>query len=147
MSLLLLLKTAPASAIPHVNSKSYKLLALLAKGDLVPEIHILDALGGNYRSQIQALKGKRYEFWRIQPVYDDEGIIVGRILDKQHLSGDARQDAKARALRRLELAQESLEQSNQGQARAEKAHAELVEAGTHFLELERENALAEAKAL
>lgn len=140
MSLLLLLKTAPASAIPHVNSKSYKLLALLAKGDPVPEVHILIELGGNNRSQLQALKGEQYEYWNIINERNDKGIIVSRSLDPRHVSGNPKLDARARAERRLQLASDSLKQAINEQARASKAFAEWSEAEAHLEALQKENA-------
>lgn len=121
MSLQQLFKTAPACAIPKTNTKAYRLLALLAKGEPVPEVHILIELGGNNRSQLQALKSKRCGYWNLIPEYNDKGIIISRTLDTRHLSGDPMLDARARSERRLELANESLRLSINEQARANKA--------------------------
>lgn len=104
------------------------------------EVHILIEFGGNNRSQLQALKGKRYGYWNLIPEYNDKGIITSRSLDPRHLSGDTKLDARARSERRLELANESLRLSINEQARANKAFAELIAAKTHFYELEKENA-------
>lgn len=139
MSLQLLIKTAPASAIPKANTKAYRLLALLANGEPVPEVHILIELGGNCRSQLQALKNDTYGHWNILPEYSDKGIIVSRRLDPRHLSGDPMLDARARAERRIELARESLAQSIHEKARTDKAMAELSKAEDHLLGLESEN--------
>lgn len=147
MSFLQLIKTAPASAIPKTNTKAYRLLALLAKGYPVPEVHILIELGGNNRSQLQELRNSRYEYWNIINERNDKGRIISRRLDPRHLSDDTKLDARARAERRLQLANVSFKQAVTEQARAEKAHAELGDAEAHLNELQKENALAEAKAL
>jgi hypothetical protein len=139
MSFQLLLKTSPVSAIPKANTKAYRLLALLANGKPVPEIHILIELGGNCRSQLQALKNDTYGHWNIIPEFDDKGIIVSRRLDPRHLSGDPMLDARARAERRVELKRESLTLSIHEKARTSKARAELSEAEDHLLGLESGN--------
>ncbi len=139
MSLQQLFKTVPAYTIPKLGTKAYRLLVLLADGNAVNNEHILNSLGGNYRSQLQALQNKRYGFWNIIAEYDDKGIIVSRKLDPRHLSGEPKLDARARAERRVELAKESLEQSIHEKARVSKARAELSEAEDHLLGLESEN--------
>lgn len=144
---LLLLKTAPPTVIPKTNTKAYRLLVLLAKGEPVPEVSILIELGANFRSQLQTLRNDTYGYWNIIPEFDGKGIIINRRLDPRHLSADSMLDARARAERRLELANESLKQSLNEQARTNKAFAELIEAEAHFYGLGIENALAEAKAL
>ncbi|MEL4279169.1 MULTISPECIES: hypothetical protein [Shewanella] len=139
MSLQQIFKTVPSNVIPKTNSKSYRLLALLANGEVANVELICYEVGINCRSPLQQLMGKRYGFWNIIPVCDDKGLIVGRKLDPRHLSEEPKLDARARAERRVELARESLGQSIHEKARVRKARAELSEAEEHLLSLESEN--------
>lgn len=139
MSLELLFKAAPATAIPKSNTKAYRLLVMLLSGEL-PEVHLLISLGGNCRSPLQALMNGTHDYWNIIPVYDHKHRIIARKLDPRHLSGDPMLDARARAERRYDLANDSLKQSIQEQARVNKAFAELIDAEANLLELQKENA-------
>ncbi|MGL4712714.1 MAG: hypothetical protein ACRCWP_09195 [Shewanella sp.] len=134
-----LLQTAPANSIPRSDTRAYKLLALLASGEPVPEARILADLGWHYRSPLQRLMKGACEFWNIIPVYDDKGVIEARRLDCRHLSGDPMLDARARAERRLELARMSFAQSIHEKARTGKASAELAEADEHLKSLNSGN--------
>lgn len=139
MSLQQIFKSVPSNVIPKTNSKSYRLLALLANGEVANVELICSEVGINCRSPLQQLMGKGYGFWNIIPVCDDKGLIVGRKLDPRHLSEDPKLDARARAERRVVLARESLGQSIHEKARFSKAMTELSEAEEHLLSLESEN--------
>lgn len=139
MSLQQIFKTVPSNTISKINTKTYRLLNLLARGVEVAVVRILHELGGNYRSQLQALQNATYGHWNIIPIHNDKRLIVGYKLDPRHLSEDPKLDARARAERRVVLARESLGQSIHEKARFSKAMTELSEAEEHLLSLESEN--------
>jgi hypothetical protein len=88
---------------------------------------------GNQRSPIQALGGDDYCHWLIHPIKNDKEIIVSRILDERHFSGDKKLDADARKERRHELKKRSHKQAKEGVARESKARQELSEATSEYL--------------
>ncbi len=136
MSLQQLIKTVPQSAIPKTNTKAYRLLLLLSTGEEVMEEQILLELGGNCRSQLQALQNATYDHWNIIPIHNDKRLIVGRKLDPRHLSGNPKLDERARAERRMALAGTSLIQAVHEAARTPKARAALIDAEDYLLSLE-----------
>lgn len=141
MSLQQLIKTTPAIAFPKANRNPYKLLMLLSSGAVITEDQIASAIGRNYRSALQSLMNEKYYFWNILPQYNDKGLIYGRKLDPRHLSEDPRLDAKARAERRLQLAQDSLKIAVNGNRAIAMALFEVEDAMAHLVEVLKENAL------
>jgi len=138
-ALLHLLQIAPANSIPKSGTLAYRLLALLATGESVPEETIGSALGRHYRSPLQQLMGRDYDCWNIIPVYEGKGDIAGRKLDPRHLVGVPQLDTRARAERRVELESKSLRQSIHEKRRIRKAEAALAEAEEYLKGLDSKN--------
>jgi hypothetical protein len=128
----ILLFTAPNEAIPLIGTQARQYLDLLTLGE-VKESDAMLLFNGNQRSPIQALGGDEYCHWLIHPIKNNEGIIVFRVLDERHFSGDKKLDADARKERRHEFKKRSHKQAKEGVARESKARQELSEATSEYL--------------
>lgn len=127
-------KTAPATAIPNVNTQPYKALCLLATNGLTPtKEKTLDKYLSNTRSAIQALMNESHGCWNIiKETEKGSTRVLTRILDPRHLSGDPQQDAAARRERRKNYKVVSHKEAKQGSKRERKAFSEMTEAQAEY---------------
>jgi hypothetical protein len=132
-NLLNILRAAPPIAIPKSDTQPYLYLLMLSRG-MVYESELREIFVGNQRSPLQALQGDDYHNWLINPIYDDNGKIIGRELDPRHFSGDPLLDNLARAQRRKDLKKISHKVAKQGRKREPRAEEELREAEINYTE-------------
>ncbi|MGR5238026.1 hypothetical protein [Vibrio alfacsensis] len=126
----------PQGAIPNIGTPCRKMLDLFITGERIQEQKLCDEFGRNYRSYLQRLRGKHFQYWRFVDVREN-GIIEYRYLDSRHLSGDRYLDALARAERKKELSKESLTDAMNGASRAQLARQELETAKDELEALKR----------
>lgn len=129
----------PTEAIPPAGKPVRQMLDLFLMGDEVPEQHLCDQFGRNYRSLLQRLRGDAYLNWRFIDVIDN-GTIEARYLDPRHLSQDRRLDALARAERKKELKAESHKEAMEGASRIQVAFEEFTEASEKLCEMQVQQA-------
>lgn len=139
-----LLKAAPAEAMPNqFNRKgspnqSYKFLFLMLEEQInsgyLSTDKIFEVFKNDGRSPRQRLEGDTYHHWIIERVKDPStGVIIGYKLDKRHLSGDPKQDIKARRERNKNYKAISHKEATQGRKREPKAYMELVKANKEYV--------------
>ncbi|HCG5122608.1 TPA: hypothetical protein NJY92_002951 [Vibrio parahaemolyticus] len=133
----------PQNAIPQADTQCRKMLDLFMTGESVPEQQLCDEFGRNYRSYLQQLRGKPFQFWRLISVRE-KGVIEYRYLDQRHLSKVRYLDALARAERRKELSKESMIDAMNGASRTHLAYQEF-EAANDELEALKRNAPSQQK--
>lgn len=131
------------NAIPKAGTQCRKMLDLFMSGDSIPEQQLCDEFGRNYRSYLQQLRGKPFQYWRFIDVREN-GLIEYRYLDPRHLSKVRYLDALARAERRKELKKESHTEAMSGASRVQQAYKEL-EAANEELEALKRNAPSQQK--
>ncbi|HCH0356862.1 MULTISPECIES: hypothetical protein [Vibrio] len=133
----------PQNAIPKAGTQCRKMLDLFMGGDSIPEQQLCDEFGRNYRSYLQQLRGRSFQYWRFIDVREN-GVIEYRYLDPRHLSKVRYLDALARAERRKELKKESHTEAMSGASRVKEAYKEL-EAANEGLEALKRNAPSQQK--
>ncbi|EHZ2536568.1 TPA: hypothetical protein NKQ48_000879 [Vibrio parahaemolyticus] len=126
----------PQNAIPRVGTQCRKMLDLFMGGDSIPEQQLCDEFGRNYRSYLQQLRGRQFQYWRFIDVREN-GVIEYRYLDPRHLSKVRYLDALARAERRKELKKESHTEAMSGASRVRQAYKELEAANDELEALKR----------
>ena len=126
----------PTEAIPPLGAKARIMLDLYLTGEEIPEQKLCDLLGLNFRSVLQRLRGDRYLNWNLITITQD-GEIFSRYLDSRHLSGDRNMDALARAERKQQLKEESLNVAILGADRVKFAYEDFKEADIYLAELKK----------
>jgi hypothetical protein len=127
-------KTAPATAIPNVNTQAYKALCLLATNRLIPtKEELLNKQLSCTRSAINSLMTESHGCWNIINVTKKGSTkILARMLDPRHISGDPQQDAAARRERLKNYKSASHKEAKQGRIREFKAFSEMTEAQAEY---------------
>jgi hypothetical protein len=134
-----ILFTAPDSALPEINSPTYKLLVALSDCKKHARDSLCSELGGGFRSYLQQLMGEHYQHWLIhteQNEYNDKKQAL-YWLDERHFSCDCELDKDARTIARKQYKDRSyygaknsvkrLEQAKQEKAEADKEYKQRIE--------------------
>ena len=100
------LQHVPKHCMPSLGTLAYKLLAILSDGSEHPTKELIELLGSDPRSPLQALKNDTYGFWLIHNIGDNSGCYV---LDQRHLTGDKQADMEARKIAKITLRERSRE--------------------------------------
>ncbi len=127
MSFEILLKTAPAKAIPRVNKNPYKMLKLLANGEPIVIREADKFLNAPCRDAVSRLRKDGRLNWSIHTLQNEQGKDVYYQLDPRHLSGCKEQDAKARLHSKIKHKTRSVKQARSEKERLPKAKRELTE--------------------
>jgi len=126
-----ILLTTLLQHIPSINTRAYKLLALLADGTPHTKTEIMIALGDDPRSARQALTGKAYGYWLIHNTGAKKAVYQ---LDERHISGNSKLDSDARVIACKRLRDRSKQQCERETNRYPRAIREQIEANTIYQE-------------
>ncbi len=113
----------PGQYMPSADTLAHKLLAVLADGQEYTKQELMEVLGDDPRSPLQALRGPSHGFWLMHNLGSQKGIYQ---LDGCHLSGNRELDLKARSqaeLNYLECSRQQAERETQRLPRAIEAES------------------------
>lgn len=118
---------APTKCFPLINTKGFKLLATFAQKKRIYREELVELLGDDYRTDIQALDGESNHHWLIHRGKESNRVVYIE-LDERHYSMNIDLDNEARKERRKQLTDQSYKEAKLGRKREPIALAKRVNA-------------------
>jgi hypothetical protein len=117
---------ASTKYFPLMNTKGFKLLALFAEKKRIYREELVELLGDDFRTEIQALDGSNYH-WLIHRGKEANRVVYID-LDDRHYSMNIDLDNEARKERRKQLTDQSYKEAKLGRVREPIALAKRTDA-------------------
>jgi len=117
---------ASSKCFPLLNTKGFKLLALFAEKNRIYRTELVELLGDDFRTEIQALDGSNYH-WLIHRGKEANRVVYIE-LDERHYSMNIDLDNEARKERRKQLTDQSYKEAKLGRVREPIALAKRTDA-------------------
>lgn len=118
---------ATTNCFPLMNTKGFKLLALFAQKSRIYREELVELLGDDFRTEIQALDGESNHYWLIHRGKEGNRVIFIE-LDERHYSMNIDLDNEARKERRKQLTDQSYKEAKLGRVREPIALAKRTDA-------------------
>ena len=117
---------APSNCFPLMNTKGFKLIGLFAEKKRIYREELVEIIGDDFRTEIQALDGSNYH-WLIHRGKEANRVVYIE-LDERHYSMNIDLDNDARKERRKQLTNQSYKEAKLGRVREPIALAKRTDA-------------------